>query len=109
MEDCLRPHRVEDRVRPTDVGDVQLGGGGDVLALALREVVEDVDLVPALEQRLDHVRADEARAPGYERPHAPRILGSSCSSPSREWTAPASRRRPGYCATRSRPRAARSC
>ena len=49
---------------------------GDPLALPLREVVEDVHLVAAREQRVDDVRADEAGPPGDDRPHAPRILGS---------------------------------
>ena len=40
-----------------------------VLALPIREVVEDVNLVAAREQRLDDVRADEARAPCHDHPH----------------------------------------
>ena len=38
---------------PRDVGDVELGAGRDPIAAALREVVEDVDLMASREERLD--------------------------------------------------------
>ena len=47
---------------------------GQVLAPSAGEVVDDRDLVAAREQRLDHVRADEARAPCHDGPHERRIL-----------------------------------
>ena len=78
MEHRVGPDRVEDLVGPPDVGHMQLGGSGHVLAPALREIVEDVNLVAAGEQGLDDVRADEARASGHDRPHSP-IVGSACS------------------------------
>ena len=66
-----------------------------VPALPLREVVENVHLVAAREERLDDVRADEAGAPGDDRPHRasyPRRRGRSCSR-SKASTAPARGRR----------------
>ncbi len=42
---------------------------GHVLALAVREVVDDDHLVAARDQGIDDVRADEARAPCDDRPH----------------------------------------
>ena len=42
---------------------------GDVVDRPGREVVEGVDLVAAREERLGQVRADEARAAGYEDAH----------------------------------------
>ena len=44
---------------------------GDVLALTVREAVEDVHVVASFKKRIDDVRADEARASGDDRPHAP--------------------------------------
>ena len=78
MEDDLRPGRVEDCVRVADVGDVKLGSGRHVLAAAGREIVEDVHLVAAGQQRIRHVRADEACPSGDDRPHAS-MLGAWCS------------------------------
>ena len=75
MDDELRRDRLEDGVGRPDVGLVQGRPGGDVLAPPLREIVEDVHLVAACEQRLDDVRADEACPTGDDRPHLPRILG----------------------------------
>ena len=43
---------------------------GDVVDRAGRQVVEHVDLVAALEQRLGQVRADEAGAAGDQHTHA---------------------------------------
>ena len=42
---------------------------GHVLALAVREIVDDRHLVAAREQRLDDMRADEPSAPCDDRPH----------------------------------------
>jgi len=50
---------------------VQPGAVDKVFALAAREIVEDVHLVAARQQRVDDVRADEPRASRDERPHAP--------------------------------------
>jgi hypothetical protein len=55
MEHRLRSRRVEDRVRVADIADVELGSAGDLLALAAREVVEDMYLVATREQGIDHV------------------------------------------------------
>ena len=52
---------------------------GDALALALREVVEDVHLVAAREQRVDDIRADEAAPPVTIARIAARILGAWAS------------------------------
>src|SRR5579864_756083 len=76
MEHRLRSYCVEDRVRVANVADMELGFAGDPLALAPGKVVEDMDLVAARDQRIDDMRADEARAPGDNGPHAPRILGA---------------------------------
>ena len=47
----------------------------EVLAPAGGEVVDDVHLVAARDERVDYVRADEARSPGDHRPHG-RILAA---------------------------------
>jgi hypothetical protein len=60
--------------RLADVPLHELGASGDVLAQPAREVVDHQDVVAAREQRVGEVRADEARAAGHDRPHAP-ILG----------------------------------
>ncbi len=78
MEHRFRPHRVEHFVRRADVGDVQLGEGGNVLAHALGQVVQRVHLVPAGQERVDEVRADEPRPPGHDHPHFP-MVGRTCS------------------------------
>ena len=62
--------RVE---RLADVVLVQRRRRVQVLAAAGREVVDDVHLVPARDERVDDVRADEARSSGDDRPHG-RIL-----------------------------------
>ena len=46
-----------------------VAAGVQVLAAAGREVVDHVHLVAAREQRIDDVRADEARSSGDHRPH----------------------------------------
>ena len=46
---------------------------GEVLALAGRQVVEHDDVVAAFHQCIDEVRADEARSPGNQSPHAGRV------------------------------------
>jgi dTMP kinase len=68
----VRPGFVEDatRIRP-NVALAELRTRRDVLPLPPRQVIEHVHLVPAREQRVDDVRADEARASGHDRPHAP--------------------------------------
>jgi dTMP kinase len=72
VETDLRADVAEQRpqVAP-QVALVELGALGDLLPLAVREVVEHVHLVSARDQRVDDVRADEARASGHDRPHAP--------------------------------------
>jgi hypothetical protein len=55
MKDSFRTDGVEDGVRVADVSDMKLSPGRDPLPLALRQVVEHVDLVAAREQRLDDV------------------------------------------------------
>ena len=107
VDDELGPDLVEQAVE--GLADVVLvhRRGGDVLAAPGGEVVDDVDLVAALDQRIDDVRPDESRSPGDDGPHR-RILEGRCSSPSREWTAPARRRRWSGCGRPSRRRAARS-
>ena len=49
---------------------MELGAGGEVVSRTGREVVDYVHLVPALEQSIDDMRTDEARATCHERPHA---------------------------------------
>ena len=69
MQDDVRPQLGSERLDGgiADVELVELGAGGEVLARAGREVVDDVHLVPAREQRVDDVRADEARSACDER------------------------------------------
>jgi dTMP kinase len=72
MEAELGASLVEDTpCVETDVSFVHSRLSTDVLALSPREVVEDVHLVAARDQRIDDVRADEARASSDDRPHAP--------------------------------------
>src|SRR5205814_1524404 len=70
VEAELRPHLVEDRLQR--VPDVELREAGPfrhLVAPSRREIVHDMDLVPAGKQRVDEVRADEPRASGDDRPH----------------------------------------
>jgi hypothetical protein len=60
-----------DRVRLTDVDLVQARIGVDVGAAAGCQVVEDRDGVILRDERIDEVRADEARSAGYQGVHAP--------------------------------------
>jgi len=69
VEDRLGADGVEDLVRVPDVGDVQLRRRGNPFARPLGEIVERVHVVTAREQRVHHVRADEAGTPRYDRPH----------------------------------------
>ena len=63
VEDRLRTGLGEDVVeRLPDVSLVEDGRVGHVQAVAGGEVVDDVDLVAARQQRLDEMRADESRA-----------------------------------------------
>ena len=48
-----------------------VASAGQALAPSGREAVHDVHLVAAREQRIDDVRADEARSSGDHRPHGP--------------------------------------
>jgi hypothetical protein len=70
VEARLRPDRVEDGadVR-ADVALVEARAFGHVLAPPAGEVVEDVHLVAARDERVGHVRADEPSAPGDYGPH----------------------------------------
>ena len=54
-----------------NVRHVELRSRRHVGALPFGEVVDHVHLVAAREQRIDDVRADEARPSGHDRPHAP--------------------------------------
>ena len=69
VEHELRPHGVEDGDGISDVPDVQLGAGRDVFRPPGGQVVQDMHLVPARNQRPGDVGADETRAPGHDRPH----------------------------------------
>jgi len=81
VEDRLRPRLVEDVVEwLADVTDVELGLRRDVLARSADERVDDGDLVPARDERVDDVRADEARASGHHCPHG-RILRTRARGP----------------------------
>ena len=72
VHDPLRSALADDRVeRLADVVHVQGRGSGHLLALALREIVDDVHLVAAREERLDDVRADESGTAGDERLASP--------------------------------------
>ena len=111
VEHRLRTQFVEHVVeRLADVADLELGALGDVLALARHERVDDDDLVPACEEGVRHVRADEPGAPCHDDPHG-RILWSHaaavgwarrCSSPSKASTGRARRPRPSSCGRGSR-------
>jgi hypothetical protein len=76
VEDDVGPRRGEHAAHPVRVADVGLlearaarERGGEVLALAGGQVVDDQDLVAAIEQRVDEVRADEAGAAGDQGTH----------------------------------------
>ena len=70
VEACVGPDGFENGqgVR-ADIRCVHHGVFRDVLALPRRQVVEDVHLVAAREQRLDQMRADEASTACHDRPH----------------------------------------
>ena len=53
----------------TDVRLVKRRFGRDVLAPTSAEIVEHVNLVAALEERVDDMRADEARPTCHDHPH----------------------------------------
>jgi hypothetical protein len=53
--------------RLSDVDDLE-ARAGHVLPLAVREVIEDEDVVAPGQERVDHVRADEPCAPCHDRP-----------------------------------------
>ncbi len=57
---CGAGHIAEDERDPRRHG----------IAMAARQVVDHDRLVPGVDERLHHVRADEARAAGDQRPHA---------------------------------------
>ena len=79
VEARLRPDLVEDGVRVgADVALVEARALGHILAAAVAQVVEDVHLVAARDQRVGHVRADEPCAAGDDGPHR-LILSSRCS------------------------------
>ena len=64
MDDELGPDLVEERAeRLADVVLVDGRGGVQVLASSGCEVVDDVNLVAARDERIDDMRADEARSP----------------------------------------------
>ena len=76
VEADLRPHLGEElALRAPDVALDEAGALGHVLALAVREIVEDDDLVTARDEGVRDVRTDESRSPRDDRPH-PRILGA---------------------------------
>jgi hypothetical protein len=76
VEDDLRPLLGEDagdRVRVADVGAVQphpaLQRAGEIGLLAGGQVVDDGDLVAAVDEGVDEVGADEAGSAGDEGAH----------------------------------------
>ena len=76
MEDRLRTLLGQQSGHGVAVGDARLvepragrERAVEVLAPAGGEVVDDADVVAALEQGVDEVRADEAGAAGHERAH----------------------------------------
>ena len=70
---------VADGDRVGDIALVELVGDTlEVGAVArVRELVEDDDIVPALDEQLHEVRADEPRAAGDEDPHAESLARQS--------------------------------
>ena len=70
VEAGVRAHLVEDGVGVrADVALVEPRALAHVLAPPAREVVEDVDVVPARDERVGYVRADESCAAGDYGPH----------------------------------------
>ena len=70
MEHGLGPNLVEEVVeRVADVADVQDRAATHVLSRAVDERVDDGHLVAARDERVDHVRADEAGSSGHDCPH----------------------------------------
>ena len=90
VEDDVGPRRGEHAAHAPRVADVGLLEAGaprqraaEVLALAGGQVVDDRDLVAAIEERVDEVRADEAGAAGDQGTH-----GGGCYVRSRRACAP---------------------
>ena len=74
VEDGLRPHGVEHVVeRLSDVADVELSTGCDVVLRAVYERIDDGDLGTLCDECVDDMRADEAGSSGDDGPHI-RIL-----------------------------------
>ena len=63
-----------------DIDLVELGGGGEILGRAGRQVVHDVDFFAAREQGIDEVRTDEASSAGHHHPHRRRSVRERSSS-----------------------------
>ena len=70
MDDRLGARRADDLVEwLANVVHVQRRAGGHLLALPVREVVDDVHLVTPRKQRVDDVGADETGTAGDDDPH----------------------------------------
>ena len=75
MKDRLRLNLGEDRLERGQIDDVELpqcGGGVHPSPVPGGEVIDHRHLVAALEQRVDHVRADEPGSAGHDRARAHR-------------------------------------
>ena len=70
--DAARVHDLGEGLRGLAASDVELDEGGtlDSLRRPVRQVIDDDDLLPALEEKSDHMRADVAGASSNENAHA---------------------------------------
>ena len=83
MEDDLRAYRLDELSESlvANIELVQRRRRSDVLACPGAEVVHDMDLLAAREQRVDEVRPDETSSARHDRPHRPRIVGRALLLP----------------------------
>jgi hypothetical protein len=63
------PHHLGYRRVVTDVGNDDVGGGGEVLGLPVREIVQYLHVVPVDEESVDEMGPDEPGPAGYESAH----------------------------------------
>jgi hypothetical protein len=75
--DSLRKMRCRRDICLDDPHPGRCGEVGEVLAAPGHEIIDDDDLVPSVEQPVDEVTADHARAAGYDDPHGVPLPGAA--------------------------------
>jgi len=66
---CIDPSAAElalKRREVGDIGDAQFGARIEIRAISRREIVHHHDVVAGLEERIDHMAAEESRAAGHK-------------------------------------------